>query len=202
MHPGNIIVRELRRKSSGKSLFKSRPHVIFLDVGMTAELPKKDRDNLLEFFKAVALRDGRTAAECTLRLSNKQRCPYPEAFIKVCCSPTASFVMVKTNQLYCVWDRPWSFLICHFLEFRHFYGKLITHPWKRVLVAWESLSLKGGSITFVGYTWHILGKYVLIQLQSLATHWLSNFILHFYLKCRTERKHNCFITKIFLCIFQ
>ncbi|KAL0328518.1 UNVERIFIED_CONTAM: putative serine/threonine-protein kinase abkC [Sesamum calycinum] len=82
MHPGNILVRELRSKRSGKSLFKSRPHVIFLDVGMTAELSKKDRDNLLEFFKAVALRDGRTAAECTLRLSNKQNCPYPEAFIK------------------------------------------------------------------------------------------------------------------------
>ncbi|KAK6132740.1 hypothetical protein DH2020_033545 [Rehmannia glutinosa] len=83
MHPGNILVRELRSKSSGKSLFKSRPHVIFLDVGMTAELSRKDRDNLLEFFKAVALRDGRTAAECTLRLSNKQKCPYPEAFIKL-----------------------------------------------------------------------------------------------------------------------
>ncbi|KAL9160153.1 hypothetical protein ABFS82_08G181600 [Erythranthe guttata] len=82
MHPGNIIVRELESNSSGKSLFKSRPHVIFLDVGMTAELPRKDRDNLVEFFKAVALRDGRAAAECTLRLSNKQNCPYPEAFIK------------------------------------------------------------------------------------------------------------------------
>ncbi|KAG8364993.1 hypothetical protein BUALT_Bualt18G0056500 [Buddleja alternifolia] len=82
MHPGNILVREIWSKDSAKSLFKSRPHVIFLDVGMTAELSRKDRDNLLDFFKAVALRDGRTAAECTLRLSNKQNCPYPEAFIK------------------------------------------------------------------------------------------------------------------------
>ncbi|KAL3639888.1 hypothetical protein CASFOL_014856 [Castilleja foliolosa] len=82
MHPGNILVRELRNKSSGNSLFKSKPEVVFLDVGMTAELSKKDRDNLLEFFKAVALRDGRSAAECTLRLSNKQKCPYPEAFIE------------------------------------------------------------------------------------------------------------------------
>ncbi|KAH6835580.1 Protein kinase superfamily protein [Perilla frutescens var. hirtella] len=82
MHPGNILVRELQGKTSAKSLFKSRPHVVFLDVGMTAELSKKDRDNVLEFFKAVALRDGRCAAECTLRLSNKQNCPYPEAFIK------------------------------------------------------------------------------------------------------------------------
>ncbi|KAF8391432.1 hypothetical protein HHK36_023737 [Tetracentron sinense] len=75
MHPGNILVRR-------KRLFKSRPHVIFLDVGMTAELSKTDRVNLLEFFKAVALRDGRTAAECTLRLSKQQNCPNPKAFIE------------------------------------------------------------------------------------------------------------------------
>ncbi|XP_042060724.1 ABC1 family protein YPL109C, mitochondrial-like [Salvia splendens] len=81
MHPGNILVRELPSIISAKSLFKPRPHVIFLDVGMTAELSKRDRDNLVEFFKAVALRDGRCAAECTLRLSNKQSCPYPVAFI-------------------------------------------------------------------------------------------------------------------------
>lgn len=95
MHPGNILVRELQSKTSGKSLFKSRPHVVFLDVGMTAELSKKDRNNLLEFFKAVALRDGRSAAECTLKLSNKQSCPYPEAFIKVCCLHTAASVIHK-----------------------------------------------------------------------------------------------------------
>ncbi|KAL2469988.1 Protein kinase superfamily protein [Abeliophyllum distichum] len=67
MHPGNILVRVSQGKTLAKSLFKSRPHVIFLDVGMTAELSKKDRNNLLEFFKAVALQDGRTAAEYTLR---------------------------------------------------------------------------------------------------------------------------------------
>lgn len=80
MHPGNILVRS---KSSRKGIFKSKPHVIFLDVGMTAELSKSDRVNLLEFFKAVARRDGRTAAECTLRLSKQQNCPNPQAFIKV-----------------------------------------------------------------------------------------------------------------------
>ncbi|XP_071689658.1 uncharacterized protein [Rutidosis leptorrhynchoides] len=79
MHPGNILVRN---KSSRKGIFKSKPHVIFLDVGMTAELSKSDRVNLLEFFKAVARRDGRTAAECTLRLSKQQNCPNPQAFIK------------------------------------------------------------------------------------------------------------------------
>ncbi|XP_011086136.1 probable serine/threonine-protein kinase abkC isoform X2 [Sesamum indicum] len=82
MHPGNILVRVARSKRSNKKLFKTKPHVIFLDVGMTAELSKNDRINLLEFFKAVARRDGRTAAECTLRLSKKQNCPNPEAFIQ------------------------------------------------------------------------------------------------------------------------
>ncbi|KAF5728342.1 serine/threonine-protein kinase abkC isoform X2 [Tripterygium wilfordii] len=80
MHPGNILVRETKSKPPHKPLFGSRPHVIFLDVGMTAELSKRDRANLLEFFKAVALRDGRTAAECTLRLSEHQNCPNPKAF--------------------------------------------------------------------------------------------------------------------------
>lgn len=82
MHPGNILVRESWGQRSGKQLFKSRPHVVLLDVGMTAELSQRDRVNLLEFFKAVALRDGRTAAECTLRLSKKQNCPDAGAFIK------------------------------------------------------------------------------------------------------------------------
>lgn len=82
MHPGNILVREAKTKPSRKRLFKSKPHVIFLDVGMTAELSRSDRINLLEFFKAVARRDGQTAAECTLRLSKQQNCPNPKAFIK------------------------------------------------------------------------------------------------------------------------
>ena len=83
MHPGNILVRAPQKKPTRKKIFKTKPHVIFLDVGMTAELSKNDRVNLLEFFKAVARRDGQTAAECTLRLSKKQNCPKPEAFIEV-----------------------------------------------------------------------------------------------------------------------
>ena len=83
MHPGNILVRVSQSKASRKRLFKSKPHVIFLDVGMTAELSKSDRVNLLEFFKAVARRDGHTAAECALRLSQRQNCPNPKAFIEV-----------------------------------------------------------------------------------------------------------------------
>ncbi|PON85789.1 Protein kinase [Trema orientale] len=82
MHPGNILVRVGQSKSPRKRLFKSKPHVIFLDVGMTAELSGSDRINLVEFFKAVARRDGRTAAECALRLSKQQNCPNPKAFVE------------------------------------------------------------------------------------------------------------------------
>ncbi|CAI9303665.1 unnamed protein product [Lactuca saligna] len=82
MHPGNILVRVTQGKASDTGLFKSKPHVIFLDVGMTAELCKKDRLNLIEFFKAVALQDGRAAAEHTLKFSKHQNCPNPTAFIK------------------------------------------------------------------------------------------------------------------------
>lgn len=82
MHPGNILVRVVRPKNTNNTLRKSRPHVVFLDVGMTAELSSNDRVNLLEFFKAVARRDGRTAAESTLKLSKQQNCPNPKVFIE------------------------------------------------------------------------------------------------------------------------
>ncbi|KAL8167267.1 hypothetical protein V2J09_008766 [Rumex salicifolius] len=82
LHPGNILVRVAPSRSPKKKFSKSKPHVVFLDVGMTAELSKGDQTNVVEFFKAVARRDGRTAAECTLRLSKNQNCPNPEAFIE------------------------------------------------------------------------------------------------------------------------
>ncbi|XP_051133685.1 uncharacterized protein LOC127253252 isoform X2 [Andrographis paniculata] len=82
MHPGNILVRVAQSKPARKKFFKTKPHVVFLDVGMTAELSKNDRVNLLEFFKAVACRDGRKAALSTLSLSKKQSCPKPDAFIQ------------------------------------------------------------------------------------------------------------------------
>ena len=82
MHPGNILVR-VNESKKRKIFFRSKPHIVFLDVGMTAELSAADRDNLKQFFKAVAIRDGTTAAKCTLRLSNNQSCPNPVAFTEV-----------------------------------------------------------------------------------------------------------------------
>nr|CAB3454635.1 unnamed protein product [Digitaria exilis] len=80
MHPGNILVRLNESKLSRRRFFRAKPHIVFLDVGMTAELTRTDRDNLKQFFKAVATRDGRTAAKCTLQLSKNQNCPNPLAF--------------------------------------------------------------------------------------------------------------------------
>lgn len=80
MHPGNILVRLNESKNKRKRFFRSKPHIVFLDVGMTAELSTDDRDNLKQFFKAVAIRDGHTAAKCTLQLSKHQNCPDPVAF--------------------------------------------------------------------------------------------------------------------------
>ncbi|KAL5197972.1 hypothetical protein ABZP36_001484 [Zizania latifolia] len=82
MHPGNILVRLNENKPKRKLFFRPKPHIVFLDVGMTAELTGGDRDNLQHFFKAVATRDGRTAANCTLQLSKQQSCPNPVAFIE------------------------------------------------------------------------------------------------------------------------
>ncbi|XP_004294475.1 PREDICTED: ABC1 family protein YPL109C, mitochondrial-like [Fragaria vesca subsp. vesca] len=94
MHPGNILVRVTRSKVPSKQLFRLRPHVVFLDVGMTAELSKRDQLNLVEFFKAVALHDGRSVAECTLRLSGQQNCPNPSAFIE------------EVDKSFELWDSP------------------------------------------------------------------------------------------------
>ncbi|KAH9538519.1 hypothetical protein CY35_15G010300 [Sphagnum magellanicum] len=82
LHPGNILVRmEPGNPAPNKQMFRSHPHVVLLDVGMTAELSQRDRYTLLNFFKALAVRDGREAAKCTLRFSQAQGCPNPAAFI-------------------------------------------------------------------------------------------------------------------------
>lgn len=110
MHPGNILVRVAKNKSSRKQLFKSKPHVVFLDVGMTAELSKSDRVNLLEFFKAVARRDGRTAAERALRLSKRQNCPDPKSFIEVLFTVFVAFTLMRMKS-FCKFSIFYSTLI-------------------------------------------------------------------------------------------
>ena len=109
MHPGNILVRVVQPKNSNSALIKSRPHVVFLDVGMTAELSSNDRVNLLEFFKAVARRDGRTAAESTLKLSKQQNCPNPRAFIEVIYRYLTTSLFVGDRNSYFIGEDSLSF---------------------------------------------------------------------------------------------
>ncbi|PHT60267.1 hypothetical protein CQW23_02630 [Capsicum baccatum] len=79
----HILVVVPQQKSSWKRIFKSKkPHVVFLDVGMAAELSQNENRNLVDFLTAVARRDGSTAAKCTLNFSKMQNCPNPDAFIK------------------------------------------------------------------------------------------------------------------------
>ena len=80
LHPGNILVRVQRAPNKPSHLMGGHPHLVLLDVGMTAELSAHDRQTMLEFFKAIARRDGTRAAQCTLKVSAKQNCPDPEAF--------------------------------------------------------------------------------------------------------------------------
>ncbi|CAI5474450.1 unnamed protein product [Closterium sp. Yama58-4] len=88
LHPGNILVRMQRghlpsapEEGVGLAL-SSHPHIVLLDVGMTAELEPRFRANMLDFFKAIAVRDGRQAAACTLKFADKQSCADPDAFIQ------------------------------------------------------------------------------------------------------------------------
>ena len=80
LHPGNILVRVQRSPNKASHLMGGHPHVVLLDVGMTAELSAHDRQTMLELFKAIAVRDGRSTANCTLKFSANQSCPDPEAF--------------------------------------------------------------------------------------------------------------------------
>jgi predicted unusual protein kinase regulating ubiquinone biosynthesis (AarF/ABC1/UbiB family) len=111
MHPGNILVRVVQPKNSNNTLIKSRPHVVFLDVGMTAELSSNDRVNLLEFFKAVARRDGRAAAESTLKLSKQQNCPNPRAFIEVIYRYPTTSLFVGDRSLDFIGEDSFSFFM-------------------------------------------------------------------------------------------
>ncbi|CAL2268160.1 unnamed protein product [Prunus armeniaca] len=77
MHPGNIPVQVAQSKSSRKLLFKSKSHVVAL------------------------LRDGRTFAECTLKLSKQHKCPYPKAFIE------------QVEEAFAFWGTPEGNLVHH-----------------------------------------------------------------------------------------
>jgi aarF domain-containing kinase len=113
LHPGNILVRmEPGNPAPNKQMFRSHPHVVLLDVGMTAELSQRDRYTLLNFFKALAVRDGREAAKCTLRFSQAQGCPNPAAFIDVSCPVTIIIGTSCSSKIWSWWQSP-TVLFCN-----------------------------------------------------------------------------------------
>ena len=71
LHPGNILIR----------LVDGEPHIVFLDVGMVAELDERNQSNYVEFFAAVAMRDGRKGAELMIRYAPHHDCRDPERFM-------------------------------------------------------------------------------------------------------------------------
>eukprot|EP00963_Diacronema_lutheri_P008351 scaffold741_cov336-Pavlova_lutheri.AAC.62 len=88
LHPGNILVRIDKPEKPWDVMLNQfvtgdtspRPHVVLLDVGMTAELSNKDQINLHGFFESVLELDGESAAKYILAMSPWQGCPDPEGF--------------------------------------------------------------------------------------------------------------------------
>lgn len=88
LHPGNILVRIEKPEKPWDVMLNQfvtgdtspRPHVVLLDVGMTAELSHADQKNLHGFFESVLDLDGERAARCILAMSPWQGCPDPEGF--------------------------------------------------------------------------------------------------------------------------
>ena len=66
LHPGNILVRELR---------PGVPEVVLLDVGLVTTLQDVDRQNFLDLFLAVAAGNGRLAAEMMIARARDQPVP-------------------------------------------------------------------------------------------------------------------------------
>lgn len=59
----------------GQMLKRERiPHLVLLDTGMIAELSARDKDNLVNFFKAVTCKDGAMLARRILEFAPDQPC--------------------------------------------------------------------------------------------------------------------------------
>ncbi|KAF9613703.1 hypothetical protein IFM89_010145 [Coptis chinensis] len=62
---------------------KGKPRFVILDVGMTSKTSSTKAFTLMQLIMAVGRRDGRIAAEETLKLSKKRESLYRDAFIEV-----------------------------------------------------------------------------------------------------------------------
>ena len=67
LHPGNIMYNE-------------QGSITFLDVGLTVQLEREDRDNFLDLFRVVLRGQGREAGRLILERSKENNCEDPELF--------------------------------------------------------------------------------------------------------------------------
>lgn len=85
LHPGNILVRVVDPNSLWGRVahffnLNTAPHLVLLDVGMTAELSAHDQSHIVAFFKAITAKDGSALAKNILTFDDNQKCPDPENF--------------------------------------------------------------------------------------------------------------------------
>ena len=72
LHPGNILVRVVDPNSTWGRIanfcrFKTAPHLVLLDVGMTCELTPDEQRNIVGFFQA-------SVCSCTTELRPASAC--------------------------------------------------------------------------------------------------------------------------------
>ena len=83
LHPGNILVRIVDPNSTWGRIanfcrFKTAPHLVLLDVGMTCELSPSDQRNIVGFFQVCACsRADSTADWDCAALVRVQHCSEP-----------------------------------------------------------------------------------------------------------------------------
>ncbi|KAK9803443.1 hypothetical protein WJX73_001415 [Symbiochloris irregularis] len=87
LHPGNILVRVTDPNSLWGRITRffhlnTAPHLVLLDVGMTAELSPDDQTHIIQFFKAITAKDGSALAQNILSFDDSQSCQDPEAFVQ------------------------------------------------------------------------------------------------------------------------
>jgi len=80
MHPGNILLQVDGRKPVGPDGGGGKPTLIWLDLGMVAQLDKAESAAFIGFLQSLGTGDGRAAARHVLRFTEEQPCETPELF--------------------------------------------------------------------------------------------------------------------------
>ena len=61
-------------------MYNEQGSITFLDVGLTVQLEREDRDNFLDLFRVVLRGQGREAGRLILERSKENNCEDPELF--------------------------------------------------------------------------------------------------------------------------